>query len=216
MPTFTLNNKYISQGPNIVTTPFTLIASTSLIDAPSEGGTYITSVTTHGINPWTVTDSCTWISIVNGTGKGNGNFSIVIDERFIGETNTLSGRVTISSKAATWNIDITQAPIADRIVLTPDSCTFLASGYPVDPVFQVDSYIAGQPTNSWTAAAKTNPGTFITSVTGGGNFGEDVWLQIDQNANQDARQGTIEVSIGTAVEYFSICQDGITQLCSDQ
>jgi hypothetical protein len=215
MPVITLNNQYVSQGPNIVMVPFFLTADRTFISAPSEGGTYSTSVYTHPANPWAVTDSCTWISIVGGSGTGNGSFSIVVDERFVNETYELSGRVTISSKAATWNIDITQAPIADRIVLTPDSCTFLDSGYPVGPVFQVDSYIAGQPTNSWTAAAKTNPGTFITSVTGGGNFGEDVWLQIDQNANQDARQGTIEVSIGTAVEYFSICQDGITQLCSD-
>lgn len=214
MPTFTLNNKYISQGPNIVTTPFTLITNRSSIEAPYGGGTYITSVTTHPINPWMVTDSCTWISIVDGTGKGNGSFSIVIDERFIDETYDLSGRVTISSKAGDVHIDITQEPIPDSVVLTPDSCTFLASGYPSGPVCNVDACIAGYP-RGWTAAIELNPGDMITYVSPSGNPGDPLQLQIDQNAQSTPRSGSIEVSCGEAVAYFTFCQDGTSQLCSD-
>lgn len=213
MPTFTLNNKYISQGPNIVTTPFTLIANRSSIEAPYGGGTYITSVTTHPINPWMVTDSCTWISIVDGTGKGNGSFSIVIDERFIDETYDLSGRVTISSKAGDVHIDITQEPIPDSVVLTPDSCTFLTSGLGTEPVCVVDSFIAGYP-RGWSAAV-TEGSDYASVNPGSGQSGDQLCLTLDSNTGANPRNGVIEVSCGEAAAYFTFCQDGTSQSCID-
>lgn len=212
MPAISYQGQYVKIGPNLTTVPFFLQASRSFVSAPSEGGTYDTSIYTHAENSWAVTDSCTWISITNGSGSGDGTFSIVVDERATGSEGTLSGRVTISSRAVDVYIDVMQVPIPDSILLTPDSSTIGAGGLATEAVCVVDSFIAGQ-ARDWTAAVTTGS-AYISVDSATGSSGGSLLLSIDLNGT-NPRQGTIDVSCGTAQATFSICQDGTSILCSD-
>lgn len=104
--------------------------------------------------------------------------------------------------------------LPDVIQLTPESINLTAGPYATEAVCVVDCSIDGDPTPGWTAAILTGS-DFITLDVATGGSGDSIYLTIDQNAGTNPRQGSLDVSCGTAQATFSICQDGTMILCTD-
>lgn len=104
--------------------------------------------------------------------------------------------------------------IPDSIQLTPEELNVDAGPYATEALCVVDCAIDGDPTPTWTAAILTG-GDFITLDTASGGDGDSIYFTIDQNTGTNPRQGTVDVSCGTAQATFSICQNGTMILCTD-
>ena len=104
-------------------------------------------------------------------------------------------------------------PPADAIQLTPVEVNLTAGPYATEALCVVDCSLGANPGN-WTAAILTG-GDFITLDTASGLDGYSIYLTVDQNLGTNPRQGSLDVSCGTAQATFSICQDGTMILCTD-
>ena len=91
---------YFKQTPKLSRSPITK-------NFTKFGGDVSINITTNPSNPWVASDACTWITLINESSIGNGQFIVSVDQQ-LNESPERSGRIYIDSMALQSYVDITQ------------------------------------------------------------------------------------------------------------
>lgn len=96
---------------------------------------------------------------------------------------------------------------ADALSLDPTYINFFSFGG--------SNYTEVTSSGTWTAAVVNSAGGIITGCTSSGGDGDRCWVYCDENPNEFAELGTVEVVCGTIHRDLDICIDGTIYTCID-
>jgi subtilisin family serine protease len=152
----------------------------------SAGGVGTVVVTAPNGFSWTSTSNATWISVISGSGIGNGSMTYSVFANNGGSSRT--GTITIAGQTFTVNQDGSCS-----FTINPTSQSFLSSG----GLGSVN--VTGAAECSWTAASNDNWITITSGASGSGNGA--VTFSVSPN-NGAARNGALTV----AGQTFNVSQ----------
>jgi hypothetical protein len=183
----------------------TFAVSPTAITAASGGETdsVTVSLSPSGCSPnsWTASTSSSFVTVSPGSGSGSGQVTLTC------AANNTSAARTATATIAGQAVTITQgAPPTCTVGASPSPVTVPSSGGQQGPV-NVTLTPAGCAPNTWTAAATTNPATFITNLTPTSGTGDGPFTFTASQNTGAARSGTITLTNPNSSFPISVVQN---------
>jgi hypothetical protein len=139
-------------------------------------------------NSWTASASAGFVTVSPASGSGSGQVTLAI------AANGTSAPRTATATIAGATVAVTQAAAPTCTAgASPSPVTVPSSGGQQGPV-NVTMTPAGCAPNTWTVAATTNPGGFITNITPTSGSGNGTFTFTASQNTGAARSGTITVT----------------------
>ena len=167
--------------PVNVTAKCSYSLSATSVSVPAAAGTYVVTVTTAGVCPWTAASNASWITVTKGSsGSGSGQVSLAVS------ANTAATSRTGSITAAGLTLQIAQAPVPCTYTVSPGVTTSTVSG------FTGTLSVTAPAACSWSAVSNVGWITVQVGAVGIGNG--KVSYTVALNTGTATRSGSLAVA----------------------
>lgn len=145
---------------------------------------------------WTITCDESWISFSEKSGRGDLNVSVTVTAN-PSSTDSREALVTVSSKAVSRTITITQAPNSESLDISPSSMSFTSTAESKDVTISSNTH--------WTVTGGAN---WITLDKTEGNNDGTVTISVLENESNEPRNAEIVFKTPSVTKQLSIQQAG--------